>query len=401
MMAAGSLPVLGATMLVVALPEIALDLGASEAAAAWVVATFFGVQLVVQPMTGALADRLGHRRALHGGLGVLAAGTVMAVAAPTFGVLLCARAVQALGVAVVVPVVHAQLATLPARTGRRFGLLTALGNLSAGVGPVVGALLVESVGWRGVFAAFAILTVLGGALVVQTCRGGVLDGVPLRSAQRRRAGVLAGLADRRVVAVSALGALDNVVLALLLVGLPLALARTATLAPATAVTTLMVTGAAAALVGGSLADRRGHLAVARGGFLTVATGVLAVPILEPRLGAAGVVLALAVAGVGLGFEFPAVQAAPLGLVDAQRRASAAGIAAGSRHLGSLAGALLASGLLLFAPALVVPSAAVPALLAACLASRRRQTGWRAVSHGRRCGRTASRYSSPRQLPSAA
>jgi MFS family permease len=401
LMGAASLPVLGATMLVVALPEIAADLETSEAAVAWVVVTFFGVQLAAQPAAGVLADRLGHRRTLHGGLAVLALGTMVAMAAPSFGVLLGARGVQALGVAVVVPVVHAQLASVPARTGQRFGLLTAVGNLSAGVGPAVGALLVGSLGWRGVFGALAVLTALGGAAVVQLCRGEVLDDVPLRSARRRRAGALTGLGDRRVVAASCLGALDNVVLALLLVGLPLALARTATVAPAAAVTALMATGAAAALLAGPLADRCGHLVLARGGFLTVATGVAAVPVLEPRLGSTGVVLALAVVGVGLGVEFPAVQAAPLALVDAQRRATVAGVAATGRHLGSLVGALMASGLLLVAPTLVVPAAAVPALLAACLTARRAQTGVRSVSHGRRCTVAASRYSRPRQVPSAA
>jgi MFS family permease len=405
LMTAASLPVLGATMVAVALPAMAVDLEASAAAVAWVVTTFFGVQLLVQPVAGTLADRLGHHRALRGGLAVLAAGTLAAMATPTFGGLLCARAVQALGVAVILPVVHAQLARVPSHTGRRFGLLTALANLSAGIGPALGTLLVGQLGWRGVFAALTVMTALGGVLVALAGRGGGLgdgrgDG-PVRPADRHGGGAVALLADRRVLAASALGALDNVALTLLLVGLPLVLARSTTVSPAWAVTTVMATGAVAALIGGSLADRWGHLVVARGGFLGVAGGVLAVGICEPVLGSVGVLLGLAVAGAGLGVEFPAVQAAPLALVEARRRAAAAGIAASSRHLGSLVGALLVSGLLLSAPALVVPAAAVPALLGAGLASGARQAGRSPASHGRRCGSAASRYSSPRQLPSAA
>jgi MFS family permease len=366
-MAAASLPVLGATMLPVALPDIAADLGASAAAVAWVVTTFFGVQLLAQPIAGALADRLGHGHALRGGLTVLAVGALAAGVAPSLGGLLWARAVQAIGVAVVLPVVHAQLATVPSRAGRRFGLLTALGNVIAGIGPVAGTVLVGRLGWRGVFAVLAFLTVLAVALLALTCGRSGLDDVPIRPAGRGRVGPVL-MADRRVVVASALGAMDNMALAVLLVGLPLVLARTGTHLAATAVAALMVSGAVAAVLGGHMADRWGHLVVGRGGFLTVAGGVLSVPVGELVLGPTGVVLGLVVAGAGLGIEFPAVQAAPLALVDARHRATAAGVAACSRLVGSLGGALLVSGLLLIGPEAVVPAAAVPALLGACLAS---------------------------------
>jgi MFS family permease len=368
LLATAGLPVLSATMLAVALPDVAEDLAASAPAVSLVVGTFVTVQLCAQPFIGAFVDRLGFQRSLHCGMALLTLGSLQAMVSPTLSGLLYARAVQALGVAIVLPTIHARLVADRGHSGRRFGLLTSVGNVMAAVGPLLGGLLVARLGWRGVFATTGVMTATASVLLLVVHRR-----VP--SANRSgHASLVVGLrphrllADGRVAAAACLNAMDAVVLTMLLVGMPFVAGDQDTISPATALTTLTVAGAIVAPVGGWLADRAGYAIAARTGFLTAAGGLLALPASSPLVGPAGTYAALTVIGVGLGLEFPAVQASPIAHVSAPFRATASCLAATSRHLGSLVGALCIASVVLLHPAAVTQVAAGAALVGAWLAS---------------------------------
>lgn len=378
--AIAALPVLSGTMLAVALPDIATSLHARPGAVVSIVAVYVVVLAVAQPVAGVWADRAGLARTVRLGLVVLVLGSLLAMLSWTLAALLVARSIQALGAALVVPGICAQLIRGRGRDARRFGVLTAVANVVAAVGPVIGALAVAHVGWRGVFAITIALGAAAAMIVPGDQAGdagpsGPDDAGPEAAddagpeARRGTAGTPVAdlLWDRRVAAAAGLNVLDNVVLHILLLGLPFALTTAGGMAAATAVATLTVAAAATAPVGGRLADRAGDVATVRVGFLVAAAGMLGLAIAGVSPDPA-TVLAVMVIGAGLGLEFPGLQAAPLRLAPAERRAATAGILASARQAGSAGGALLVAALVATDPVVVFGAGAVLALAALPLAA---------------------------------
>ncbi|WP_086662153.1 MFS transporter [Lentzea kentuckyensis] len=103
---------------------------------------------------GALAARIGQRRAYLGGLMIFVVGSAVAALAPVAGVLLVARVVQGVGAAVLLPSSLALLASSfpePARRARAVALWTAVVSVATAAGPLIGGAVAELAGWRGVF----------------------------------------------------------------------------------------------------------------------------------------------------------------------------------------------------------------------------------------------------------
>ncbi|MEU1668492.1 MFS transporter [Streptomyces sparsogenes] len=148
------LVILDVTVVTVAVPRIAADLGAGHGVLQWVVdgytLAFAGLLL----LCGGLGDRLGHRRVFLAGLGVFTAASAGCALAPTAAVLVGARLVQGAGAAMMVPASLALLGELhpePAARARAFGVWGGIAGSAAAAGPVLGGLLVWGVDWRAVF----------------------------------------------------------------------------------------------------------------------------------------------------------------------------------------------------------------------------------------------------------
>ena len=147
---------LGSTMIAVALPAISRDIGAEASALTqWLVASYLITSIALQSPGGKLGDRIGHRRALIGGLSLVAAGAVLGSLVDTMYALGAARILMAAGGAATVPATMAILRnqTTADRRARVFGLFGASMGLAAAVGPLVGGELTELFGWRAVYAA--------------------------------------------------------------------------------------------------------------------------------------------------------------------------------------------------------------------------------------------------------
>ncbi|MGW5520977.1 MFS transporter [Gordonia sp. NPDC003950] len=131
---------------------------------------------------GSWSDRVGNRRGFITGVLVFTAGSALAAAAPTLGVLIGARVLQAVGAAALTPASMSLLVTsLPAhRRAAGMRIWAATSGMAAALGPVVGGVLVE-ISWR---MAFVINVPLGIAFVLLAL--GVFAKDPA-SAQRRRA----------------------------------------------------------------------------------------------------------------------------------------------------------------------------------------------------------------------
>ena len=105
--------------------------------------------------SGRMADRFGRRRVFLIGLVAFTLASVLCAFAPTAGLLVAFRVVQALGAAALVPASLAIVLSVfpPARVPVAVAVWGAVGALAAAVGPTVGALLVHAWDWRAVFLA--------------------------------------------------------------------------------------------------------------------------------------------------------------------------------------------------------------------------------------------------------
>lgn len=95
--------VLDGTIVGVALPDIIQDLGLDLTDAQWVSSLYAALLAALLLSTGALADRFGRRRLFIAGIAVFIVGSALAAMADGAGSLILARAVQAIGAALIMP----------------------------------------------------------------------------------------------------------------------------------------------------------------------------------------------------------------------------------------------------------------------------------------------------------
>jgi EmrB/QacA subfamily drug resistance transporter len=144
---------LDATVTTVALPAIGRDLGADLADLQWVLNAYTIAMAAVQLTAGALADRFGRRRLFLLGVAGFAAASLACGLAASPGGLIAARAAQGLAGAVLFATTLALIGQ--SYTGPARGTAFAVRGMTAGVavvlGPVVGGLVTDALGWRWVF----------------------------------------------------------------------------------------------------------------------------------------------------------------------------------------------------------------------------------------------------------
>ena len=147
---------LDTTIINIAFPAITAAFpSTTRAALSWVLNAYAIVFAALLITAGRLADQLGRRRMFLAGLAVFAATSAACGLAPTLPALVAGRALQAVGAALLVPTSLALLlAEFPrSRRSMAVGLWGAVGAVAAASGPLLGALLVETVGWRWIFLA--------------------------------------------------------------------------------------------------------------------------------------------------------------------------------------------------------------------------------------------------------
>jgi EmrB/QacA subfamily drug resistance transporter len=142
------------TVVNVALPSIGSSLRAGTVALQWVVASYVLVRGCLLLSAGALGDRYGRRRMFQFGLVVFGVGSLLCSVATDPAMLIGFRVLQAMGGCFLVPSSLALITeAYPEQKARAraIGIWSATTAASTGLGPPIGGLLVDTLGWRSVF----------------------------------------------------------------------------------------------------------------------------------------------------------------------------------------------------------------------------------------------------------
>lgn len=154
--------VLTGSMLNVVLPIIRADFAVSPAEVGWVITGFSLAFAVGVPLYGRISDFFGVRRVFVFGLLGFAAGGLICALAPSLPVLVLGRVVQGLGGAAVPALATVSIARVlpPGQRGGALGLTTASVGLGTAIGPIVGGIIQQTIGWHFLFVGTLVLALL-------------------------------------------------------------------------------------------------------------------------------------------------------------------------------------------------------------------------------------------------
>jgi EmrB/QacA subfamily drug resistance transporter len=376
-----------------ALPALAIDLDAGLAHVEWVVFSFLLVLVALLLNVGRIGDLFGRRRVYVAGLLVFGTASLACAAATGVGFLVGARAVQAVGAAMMASLGPAMLVAVfpPERRGQVLGLVGLAVSAGLASGPAVGGLLIGALSWRWIFLPNVPLSFLA-AMVALRClprrsgeqrepldligsallavgltalllalsfgpRWGFADprtlgffaaafgaAVAFVAHERRSAAPVLELslfARRQISAPAAAGLLVFLAVGSIQLVLPFHLVGALGLDLIHAGAILTAFPAAMAVVAplsGWAADRLGsNRGIAVAGAVLVAAGALGLGFGAARAGPAWVALAMAALGLGVGVFQSPNNSALLGAVPRERLGTASGLLATMRSLGMLVG----------------------------------------------------------------
>lgn len=191
-----------------ALPQVAADLGTTEAGAALTLTSYFITFGIAQMVYGPMADAVGRKRPLVIGVVVFLVATIAAALAPTIGWLIAARAVQGLGAATLMVVPRAvirDVATGPAAAKMMAAIMIVI-SVSPMLAPLTGSIVMAWGNWREIFAVLGVAALISLGLILFVLPE-TLD--PDRRRPVRLAEMLAGarrlLTDRRFMGLTMIG----------------------------------------------------------------------------------------------------------------------------------------------------------------------------------------------------
>lgn len=143
-------------------PTLAATFGVSSATAQLTLSIFLIGFACAQLLTGYLSDAFGRRRVLRAGLVVFTASGIACALSPSIEVLIVCRALQGIGAAAAPVVARAMVRDTqpPAQAARLLSTMLAALAIAPMVAPVIGGVLLELVGWRGIFATLALAGVV-------------------------------------------------------------------------------------------------------------------------------------------------------------------------------------------------------------------------------------------------
>jgi MFS family permease len=370
------------------MPAVRADLGGIRLYG-WAFSAFFLASLISTVIAGGEADRHGVGRPFSAGVGLFALGLVIGAVAPSMIVLVLGRAVQGLGAGAV----SATATTTVARgypqelRPRMFALMSTAWVVPGIVGPGLSGVIADTIGWRWVFAGLLPVLSVSAVIAIPRLRRVSMDGAVGELTTRPSLGgavllavmvgaLITGLGEHRIAFAAPLIAIGLIgtgpVLARLLPrgalrferGLPTAVMlkgfltfaffgtdayislsvtsvrhRSVTLA-GLALTAATLSWTAGAWINAQRGERVGARRMVAGGMTIIAVGiVIMIASLDLSTPLVTVVVAWAVAGLGMGMAFQAVMLAVLSEAPAGQE----GTASAAQQLTDLLGVATGTG----------------------------------------------------------
>jgi EmrB/QacA subfamily drug resistance transporter len=142
------------TIVNVALSSIRRDFQTSISGLQWAIDGYTVVVASFLMLSGSTADRFGRKKIFQFGLGIFTLGSLLCSLAPSTLVLVLCRMIQAVGGSMLNPVAMSIITntfTDKAKRAQAIGIWGAVVGISMAVGPVLGGILTEHLGWRSIF----------------------------------------------------------------------------------------------------------------------------------------------------------------------------------------------------------------------------------------------------------
>jgi MFS family permease len=343
---ASALVPLNSTMIAVALPRLAHEYGIAKGHAGLLVTVYLVAMLVGQPLAGRIGDAIGARRLATIAISGFGLCSAAAMFANSFALLVALRALQAAFASALSPSVQAmlRLVTTPAERGRAFGLQGSVIGVGAGLGPVIGGLLIAVFGWRAIFGVnlpivLVVLVVLRRTVAVEAAprpvAGRADHGVPR---ERLVNGVFAAAFGTQALATVAQYAL------LLIVPIVLDDRGWGSGSVGLALSLLTLGMIVVSPAGGRFGDRHGRRLPVVAGLAIAAAAVIASALFGDGVASLLLLATLLVFGLGLGAATPSILTAGMEAAPDSRVGLASGLLSMSRYVGSIAASVLLTAL---------------------------------------------------------
>lgn len=130
----------------------------------------FGIFLSVLMVTmGKLADVHGRRRLYFIGTIFVCVASLVSGFAPKLSWIIVSQAIQGMGGAIIIPISQALLSHLypEEKRSQAIGIWATLASISLGIGPIVGGIVLEALGWRWIFLINVPIAILGLVLILR------------------------------------------------------------------------------------------------------------------------------------------------------------------------------------------------------------------------------------------
>lgn len=331
---------LNSTMIAIALPSIAENFHVSISTASVLVPTYLFIMAVLQPVAGGLGDRLDRRRLILGSLLLFGVASMGAAFSFNMPMLIGFRLLQALSGAIAFPNGVALLReVIPTeRRGRVSGTVGSAASFAAALGPVIGGLLVQALGWQSVF--LTNIPFIAGALALGyvAIPSSSPHAAQSESAETNR--LRGNILDLRTfIAANAAVAFSNLAMYVTLLAVPILLTRKLHWSPSWVgftLAALSVMSLVGAPVGGRWADRVGRRRPVVLGLGALTTGCVLIGVGQTRV-LPMLIGGLMLMGAGLGIAGAGMQTAAIEAVSKRIAGTAAGLFSTSRYCGSILG----------------------------------------------------------------
>ncbi|MBP2478942.1 DHA2 family lincomycin resistance protein-like MFS transporter [Crossiella equi] len=157
--------ILNETIMSIALRDLTVDLQVPTTTIQWLTSGFLLTMAVVIPTTGFLLERFTPRQVFLVSLTAFTLGTALCGVATGFPMLLAGRVVQAVGTAVMLPLLMTTVMRLvpPDKRGQTMGTISIVIAVAPAVGPTIGGAVLSTLGWRWMFLIVLPLSI--GALL--------------------------------------------------------------------------------------------------------------------------------------------------------------------------------------------------------------------------------------------